>query len=243
MPVEAGSGFVRCRVVAASATACLAACVVVCLGSMTLLAAAACSPVRPETRAASVAEAERRCDTARREWYSDRPEAAREEIERALALAPDDADAHRLLGVLFLGRGETLYARQHLERALAIRPDFHAARGDLATALLAEERWEEAATLFAELTETASYENRALAHAGLAWALYNQGRLRDAAHHSKVAIALDPRLCAGYENLGLTYETLGEWSLALDAYEQAVRHCGYPSGGAPPLLGLLEPTR
>lgn len=204
-----------------------------------------CSAVRPETQRARALEAARRCDEARGRWYAGDTDGARAALEEALALAPDDAGAWRLLGVLELGRGEAARARRLLERAVALCPPCHGARADLGTALLAEQRFDRAAEVFAALTAEADYDTPALAHAGLAWALHNLGRLREAAQQYRLAIALDPALCEGYAHLGLTYEALGDWAQALDAYAHGVRRCGgrRAAGGAAPVVGYLEPVR
>jgi Tfp pilus assembly protein PilF len=218
------------------------------VGVAAVLTLAACAAVRPETRQAQLAASARRCDEARSRWYAGDADGARAALEDAVALSPADAEAWRLLGALDLSRGEPARARRRFERALALRPDLHAARADLGAALLAEQRFADAARVFGALADEPAYGEPQRAHAGLAWALVNLGRLREAARHYKIALAYDPGLCEGYERLGRIYEVTGDWAEALDAYEQVARRCARPGGGsaaAPgpgvPVLGLANP--
>ncbi|MFK4766290.1 glycosyltransferase [Desulfobaculum sp. SPO524] len=55
-------------------------------------------------------------------------------LERAVALAPDDADAHAHLGRYRAAQGDMSGAREHLERALALRPDDAELHNDIGVA-------------------------------------------------------------------------------------------------------------
>lgn len=67
-------------------------------------------------------------------WRRGRHDAARGELEHALALAPDDALAHRRLGQVLLTQGHAAEAVPHLERAIELEPRDLAAYGALAQA-------------------------------------------------------------------------------------------------------------
>jgi Tfp pilus assembly protein PilF len=53
---------------------------------------------------------------------------AMEEFKITLRLAPDYADAHYNLAVVYLKRGDVDMARTELELALTIRPDLYGAQ-------------------------------------------------------------------------------------------------------------------
>jgi tetratricopeptide (TPR) repeat protein len=60
-------------------------------------------------------------------------------LERALALKPDDVDAHRALGRAYAARREDARAVPHLERALGAQPDDPAVLVALATIFVASD--------------------------------------------------------------------------------------------------------
>ncbi len=72
----------------------------------------------------------------------------------------------------------------------------------------------------AERLLTAALRGRATAntHNTLGVALKRQGKLRRAVLHFQTAVALEPRHCIAYENLGYTYHALGEKGAAEDAF-------------------------
>ena len=45
-------------------------------------------------------------------------------FDKALAVRPDDADAHRNLAVALTNRGETEEALAHSDQAIALNPDY-----------------------------------------------------------------------------------------------------------------------
>ena len=58
--------------------------------------------------------------------------------QRALALKPDDAEAHNNLGIRAHGEGELGDAVAHYQRALALKPDYAEAHNNLGTVLRAQ---------------------------------------------------------------------------------------------------------
>lgn len=70
--------------------------------------------------------------------------AAEQQYRRALALAPNHAEALSRLGAVLMARGDTVEAIVEIERALAIRPDLFEALGNLAQAYLAVGRMQAA---------------------------------------------------------------------------------------------------
>ena len=60
-------------------------------------------------------------------WWDDRDAAWDEcvaELDKALALDDNDADVHRILAAVNIGRGDLAKARYHQERALALNPNY-----------------------------------------------------------------------------------------------------------------------
>lgn len=184
---------------------------------------AGCGPaaITPER----VAEADRLCAQAGAFYDAKRPHLAVRELQEAVALVPDHAEAHRLLGLLLFGRGDDDEAIQHLRKALAIRPGDAEAASDLGAVYVAEGRFEEAIRTLEPLTESGLLEDPWRANLNLGWALYNLGRYDEAMVRYKLALFQNPALCRGYGELGMLYDTLGQRTLARDSYARAARYC------------------
>jgi tetratricopeptide (TPR) repeat protein len=80
-------------------------------------------------------------------------DAAIGDLERALELDPDDADAHNRLGVLLEGRGSFAEALEHYERVVALAPDNPVGWRNRGDALRALGRADAAATSYRRAVE------------------------------------------------------------------------------------------
>jgi tetratricopeptide (TPR) repeat protein len=141
---------------------------------------------------------------------------------RVLAVAPTDAEALHLLGVIASQSG-------HYDRAVkligrAIRENRHnpAYYGNRGVALQHLKRLDEA---------VASYDRAIALDPGLAAAHYNRGnalrdlgRLDEAVASYQRAIALNPELAEMYSNLGHTLRHLHRLEEAIASYDQAIAH-------------------
>lgn len=157
----------------------------------------------------------------------DRPEPARERLERAVELSPELTDARVWLGTLLVAAGEPAAGRRHLERALgelaggdADRALEQQARAQLGRALAAEGRLTEAV---AEL-ERAAGLGPLDPGAELAWGnvLAQQGRLTDALEHFERAVASEPRSAEARFHVGLALEGLGRRTEAVEQYRRSM---------------------
>ena len=72
----------------------------------------------------------------------------RRQLERALSINPDFADAHSNLGNVLLAQGRLDEAAQCYHRALALKPDLAGAHNNLGIVLAAQGRFEEASRCF-----------------------------------------------------------------------------------------------
>lgn len=98
---------------------------------------------------------------------------AREVLERAAGLIPDDADVHYLLGSVLEVTGQREAASSHLRKAIDLRPDFELARRQLIVALFKSERYAEATEVCEESIATSAdsgelhfYRSNLYLHAG-----------------------------------------------------------------------------
>lgn len=147
------------------------------------------------------------------------------ELQNAIDLRPDHVEAHYMLGLIYQGRRDYAEAERYYLLALRANPDFHEAKNNLGTVYLSMRRWEEAEDLFRQLTRIPTYNTPGNALNNLGWALYNQGRYREALEQFDTAILFQPDLCLSYNNRGLALERVGNPREARRAYEQAIRRC------------------
>jgi type IV pilus assembly protein PilF len=151
------------------------------------------------------------------------------ELLTAIDLNPENTSALYLLGFIYQGRRDFEMAEQYYLQALALDPELHEVKNNLGTVYLEQSRWEEAVTIFRELTRTPTYMTPEHALNNLGWAQYNLGMYRDALTNFQMAVEFGPDHCLAWNNQGLAFEALGNVSDARRAYEQAIRRCDdYP---------------
>jgi predicted O-linked N-acetylglucosamine transferase (SPINDLY family) len=161
-----------------------------------------------------------------------RTEEAREVLERAVHVAPGDADGHYLLAIVLEGVGPSDAQISHLERAVALRPDFELARRQLITAQQSLSRlWFDTEQLSkAELSYRREIELTP-EHFGpyhqLGLVLHRMARHAEAIVLFERAISLNPHSVASYSSLAAAYtdseDGSGECSaLARANFERAV---------------------
>jgi predicted Zn-dependent protease with MMP-like domain/Flp pilus assembly protein TadD len=169
------------------------------------------------------------------------------EAEKALAEAPDSAEAHCLAGMVYAQRGENERALAALDRALTLSPGFTAAVLEKARVLYDEGRFEDvietlrdeasveglylAASALYELGEHEEAEEicrRALAIEELpelrhleALLCLQRGEPEEALAAAKRSIELDPELAEGHHALGLSFTQLGRIEEADAAFARA----------------------
>lgn len=138
---------------------------------------------------------------------------------RALAEAPDDANAAHLLGVLCSQAGRHAEGEKFIRRALAAA-ESAAILGNLALVLGRQEKLAEAEQIFRQALALEPH------HAGnqynLANLLKRQGRLREAEAAYRLAISLSPALAGAHRNLGELLQDAKRFAEAEAAYQAAL---------------------
>ena len=158
------------------------------------------------------------------DFRGQRPEAALEELRKALEIDPDNADAYNLLGLIALSQGAE-YVRQvetagclhgsdaeslrrdamtkfheaegHLRKATVLRPSFADAWNNLAVAALQLENYDEAIVAAQNALKDVAYASPELARANLGWAEYQKKDLNAAWKALHEAVARLPGFCVG----------------------------------------------
>jgi Tfp pilus assembly protein PilF len=152
-------------------------------------------------------------------------DAAMQEVQLAIELDPDNADARFLAGIIYMGRAQHLDAIEQFQRAIELRPDFHFALNNLGATYLALERWDDAIGIFERLVLDKKYGTPGTAENNLGWAYYQKGDLEKAETHFQRAKSLSPNLCPPYNNLAMIYIDRGAFESAGKVLESGLKKC------------------
>lgn len=139
-------------------------------------------------------------------------------FHQSLAIEPR-CEIYADLGLLqdLLGREDL--ARESYEKGIALDPTCAAPRMNLASMLLEDGEYEEAALQYRKVIEA---KPTAEAHSGLGFALNQLGRLEEAAAQHEAAVALDAGIAKVHRNRALTQARLGNYEEAVDSYRRAI---------------------
>ena len=110
------------------------------------------------------------------------------QLQQALAIMPDFAEAHNNLGNVLLQRGKTDGAMAHFQKALAFQPDYAAAHYNLGNALFLKGQVDEAILHYQRAL--AIQPDYAKACNNLGTALLQKGQVDEAVIHFQKALAL-----------------------------------------------------
>jgi DNA-binding SARP family transcriptional activator/Tfp pilus assembly protein PilF len=145
--------------------------------------------------------------------------AAEQEFKRALALNPDDADAHDLYGRLCAALGRYDEAITLQRRAQELDPLSH--RLDVVSTLLRAGRHHEAVVGARNAVELDPGHDRA--RATLGWAYFLSGRQEEGLVELERAVAISPNSTLWLGQLGQAYAMAGQTPKALEVLRQLDR--------------------
>jgi len=204
-------------------------------------------------------------------FKNQRVEAAVEELQKAIAADPQNADAYNLLGLVALkqaydyeAQAETLSclrgadaevvrmeenrklreAEGHFRKAVELRPEFPEAWNSLAVVALLLRAWDEAIEGAEHALKDATYASPVYARANLGWAYFHKKDLQNAWKELYEAVSRAPGFCVGRYRLAKVYLERGEVNQALDAIDPVladIKRC--PIQEAFLLGGLLYERR
>jgi tetratricopeptide (TPR) repeat protein len=141
--------------------------------------------------------------------------------QRAVALKPDDEEAHYNLGLAYAKAGQPAVAERHYREALRIFPEYAEAHNNLGNVLTRQKRYAEAVEAFkAALKLQPEY---ALAHNNLGRALAEQGAPSEGLPHFLEAVRLDTNYLEAHFNLGNSYLNIGRTNDAIRHFDEVVR--------------------
>jgi type IV pilus assembly protein PilF len=193
-------------------------------------------------------------------------EPALEELLKAVELNPDNADAHNLLGLVFLRKGaeaEELSTRNQclkgeelrlekqemdtqfqkaaaqLEKAVSLRADFSEARNNLAVVYMHFGRYDEAIALEEKALSNIVYRDPYAAEGNLGLAYLEKHDLPRASQQLQRALFQQPKFCVGRYRLAKVYYEMHDWTRAEEEITKVVDDKECPIQEAFNLAGLV----
>jgi tetratricopeptide (TPR) repeat protein len=146
---------------------------------------------------------------------------AMELYRKAVALNPDNADAHAFLGGLLTDQGQLQEAQRHLERALQLDSNHSVAHYNLGNALAKERRHEQAIESYERAIKLDPKNSKARNNLGVV--LIGLGRIAEALQVLREAVAADPGSADAHDNLGHALSKLGRRDEAIREWLEALR--------------------
>jgi type IV pilus assembly protein PilF len=140
-------------------------------------------------------------------------------LDQAIQLDHDNAEAHLLLGNLYLFREDYGHAEEHLREAIAAnlrvatagRPALAGeAQNSLGVVYIQSHRYPEAVEALRVATGDLMYRTPHLAWGNLGWAYYELHDYTQALEALRQAVQLQPQFCGGWYRLGQVSFALGE---------------------------------
>ncbi len=144
---------------------------------------------------------------------------ARDELERAASLKPDDPEVFDALGRAYEGMGDTAAAISSFEHALALDPSMVESLNNLGTAYFKRSDFPAAEKYFAAALAINPRASTALFNLGLCYS--REGRSGDAIRQLERVRDLGFADDVTYYELGLAYEQVGRLADAVAALERA----------------------
>jgi type IV pilus assembly protein PilF len=197
-------------------------------------------------------------------------EPALNELQHALELDPENADAYNLLGLISLQQGADYIAQaeidacltagdaqavrrdssakfrdaeQKLRRATELRPQFSEAWNNLAVAALHLQDYDLAITAARKALSDISYSEPEVARANLGWALYQKRDLQAAWNELHEAVAHTPGFCVGRYRLAKVYVERADYERAAEELEAITSGGDCPIQEAFLLGGMVQGRR
>jgi len=174
--------------------------------------------IRPAPPAAAAAQLLAR---AREEWQQRQFDAAERSIQQVLALAPDNADALRMLGIMAQHRGDHAKAADCFRRVLPVWPDDSDLRVGLGIALHERGEIDEAMSQLRRACKLAPAS--ASAWFNLGEALWRQASTDEAIATLRRALELAPTHLPAHLSLAKAQASLGQVDDAVAGFREVLR--------------------
>ncbi|TAN06523.1 MAG: sulfotransferase family protein [Rhodanobacteraceae bacterium] len=158
---------------------------------------------------------------ARREWEAHQFEAAKQSLASALALAPDDPRAVRMLGMVARSQGDYAKAVEYFQKVLGVWPEDPFLRIELGLSLASLDEVEAATSHFRCACELAP--DSASAWFNLGETLWRQARGKEAVAALQRTLELEPAHVEARLSLARAQAGLGHFEKAVAEWREVVR--------------------
>ena len=133
---------------------------------------------------------------------------------------------HNALGLLYAySLAKPQEAESELKKAIELDKDFSEAHNNLGTFYLSRGRYADAAHEFELALGNDLYRERVVAETNLGWALYKSGQPDKGIQRIRAALALAPRYCLGWRQLGTIQAERGNLETAAEAFQKYAATC------------------
>ena len=135
-------------------------------------------------------------------------------------------EAHLGVGTIYawsLGRPQD--AEKEFKRALEMRPDYSEAMTNLGALYIQRGRFKEALEPLEKAASDPLYKSRVLAQSNLGWTLYKLGQAERGVGEIRGALAVAPKYCLGWRQLGTIYAETGKLDDASQAFGRYAQEC------------------
>ena len=151
---------------------------------------------------------------------------ALKEYREAVENDPDLPDTHNGLGLIYAySFGQPDEGQREFQEALKLKPDFSEARTNLGALYISRGRFAEAVPLLEKSAADTLYKDRVIAQTDLGWALYKSGAAERGIRELKNALALAPKFCIGWRQLGSIYAEQNQLEDARAAFAHYTESC------------------
>ena len=135
-------------------------------------------------------------------------------------------EAHNGMGLIYwysLGRADD--GMKEFKRALEMRPDYSDAMTNLGALYISRNRFTDAIPLLEKAARDPLYKTRTVAQSNLGWALYKSGQTEKGIGEIRGALAVAPKYCLGWRQLGTIYSEQGKLDEAGKSYARYAEEC------------------
>lgn len=148
-------------------------------------------------------------------------------LTRAVEANPNNDQAHYLLGVIRLGRGEYKEAKTHLLKAADLRAEGNPsglaeAQNSLGVLYIHLKEYDRAIEILDRAVKEVLNREPWLALGNMGWAYIELGRYDDAIDKLKRALFEQPKFCVGTYRLGQAYYLKQDYATAEEALKKAI---------------------
>jgi len=133
---------------------------------------------------------------------------------------------HNALGLLYAySLARPAEAEEQFKKAIALDRSFSEAHNNLGAFYVARGRFAEAVPEFEHALGNPLYRDRMIAETNLGWALYKTGQAEKGMRRIEAALALAPKYCLGWRQLGTIRAERGELQAAAEAFARYAAAC------------------